>query len=293
MKQQVMFSVVVPVYNDQVRLQECLKSLKSQTFKGFYEVLVVDNGSDQDIKSVTDQFPEIIYLTEDKPGSYAARNKGIDYTTGNYIAFTDSDCIPSEDWLENALNFFEQNEECTALGGEIELFPNSDHPNGFELFDMLSGFKQDLSVNKWGYSVTANLIVRKEAIEKSGKFDDSLKSGGDVEWSKRHIRTGGNLQYSSNVIVKHPALSSYKQFFNKYSRIAGGMYERDGMGLKDIVKFSYQRLRNSVKCYRELSKSLHDLGLIKRQKVALIPFLKTFIYSYTLLYLCSGGKQKR
>jgi len=55
----VIFSVVVPVYNDQERLEKCLKSLKKQTLTEYFEILVIDNGSDEDISKFMDSWHQL------------------------------------------------------------------------------------------------------------------------------------------------------------------------------------------------------------------------------------------
>ena len=71
-----MFSVIVPVYNDVVRLRKCLTALVNQDFgEDRYEIIVVDNGSDEDVEDCcADEFPGVLFFREEKKGSYAARN---------------------------------------------------------------------------------------------------------------------------------------------------------------------------------------------------------------------------
>lgn len=94
-------SVIIPVLNDSERLKLCLEALEHQTYpKKLYEVIVVDNGSDQSIGSVVSKFTQATATAESHPGSYVARNKGILIAQGDIIAFTDADCIPALDWIE-------------------------------------------------------------------------------------------------------------------------------------------------------------------------------------------------
>ena len=94
-------SVVIPVYNDSVRLKTCLQALEAQTYpKEVYEVIVVDNGSDESIEPVVAEFPQARASYETHPGSYAARNKGVSISRGEVLAFTDLDDILAPDWIE-------------------------------------------------------------------------------------------------------------------------------------------------------------------------------------------------
>jgi len=94
-------SAIIPVYNDSIRLRTCLQALEEQTYpKGAYEVIVVDNGSDESIEPIVAEFNQAKASYEPHPQSYAARNKGLSLARGGVIAFTDSDCIPAPDWIE-------------------------------------------------------------------------------------------------------------------------------------------------------------------------------------------------
>src|SRR3989338_11437443 len=116
-------SVVIPVYNDTGRLKKVLSALRRQTYpKERYEVVVSDNASTEDVRSVTGQFPGVVYTYESKRGPAAARNKGIRTAKGEIIAFTDSDCEPAVDWLEKGVQAVLRDTACGFVGGEIETF---------------------------------------------------------------------------------------------------------------------------------------------------------------------------
>ncbi|NJR70570.1 MAG: glycosyltransferase family 2 protein [Synechococcales cyanobacterium CRU_2_2] len=78
-------SVIVPVYNDPQGLRRCLAQLEQQTYpRDRFEVIVVDNDSDPvaEIQGVVAQFAQARYVYEAVPGSYAARNRGIQVARG-------------------------------------------------------------------------------------------------------------------------------------------------------------------------------------------------------------------
>src|ERR1041385_9092278 len=92
-------SVIVPVRNDS-RIQQCIESLLQQDLpKEEFEVLVVDNASNNvELKKLIEAYP-VRYLAENQTGSYAARNRGIRESSGSILAFTDADCIVPAQWL--------------------------------------------------------------------------------------------------------------------------------------------------------------------------------------------------
>jgi glycosyltransferase involved in cell wall biosynthesis len=89
-----LFSVVIPVYNRAASLRCALRSVLDQTLQDF-EIVVVDDGSHDDPKSVVDAFgdPRIRFVRQDNRGGGAARNTGIDSARGRLIAFLDSDDV--------------------------------------------------------------------------------------------------------------------------------------------------------------------------------------------------------
>ncbi len=96
--------MIVPVYNDILRLETCLRALQEQTYpKDPYEIIAVDNGSDESIESVVKRFSQAVVAYEAFPGSYAARNRGSSLSRGHILAFTDSNCIPASDCVPGVI----------------------------------------------------------------------------------------------------------------------------------------------------------------------------------------------
>ena len=88
-------SVVVPFLTHGERLELCLRALEAQTYpRERYNVLVVDNGGILP-RDFAARWPSVSVLREDKPGSYAARNRGIGVSRGEIVCFTDADCVPA------------------------------------------------------------------------------------------------------------------------------------------------------------------------------------------------------
>ncbi len=98
-----LISVVVPVYNVEAYLKECLDSLMSQTFKNF-ELLLVDDGSTDESGKICDSYAEtdsrIRVIHRENGGLSAARNTGIENAKGEYITFVDSDDYVKDTYLQ-------------------------------------------------------------------------------------------------------------------------------------------------------------------------------------------------
>lgn len=218
-------SVVLPVFNDEVRLEKCLQALEDQTYpKTAYEVIVVDNASTADIKTIVDCFGQAAYVHEAKQGSYAARNKGLTLATGEIIAFTDSDCVPAPNWIERGVSTLTSVPDCALVGGAIELFyRDEDNPTGVELYERATGFPQRKYVEESKFAATANVFTYRGVLDEVGVFNDELKSGGDAEWGKRVHAAGLLLHYADDVVVAHPARSTYAEMYAKTVRVMSGL----------------------------------------------------------------------
>lgn len=216
--------VIVPVFNDSERLTRCLRALEEQSYPADqYQVLVIDNGSSEDITGVCRAFPRVRCLSEPRPGSYAARNKGIACSEGQILAFTDADCLPHLDWLEKGVTRLMAMPECGLVGGDVIVFPrDSTRRTAAELYESAFAFQQRRRVEESHWSVTANLFVRRSVFESVGPFDAGLLSGGDVEWGKRAHALGHQIMFAEDARVDHPARSSLGELMAKARRVAGG-----------------------------------------------------------------------
>ena len=217
-------SVIIPVFNDADRLKTCLQALEHQTYpKHLYEVIVVDNASQVDLKSVVSQFSKAKYLYEGQQGSYAARNKGISIAQGEVFAFTDSDCIPAPDWIENGVAALLNDPNCGIVGGQIKLFfKNPQKLTAVELYESLTAFPQKRHIERNNFTPTANLFTFKSIFDEVGTFNQNLKSNGDREWCQLVHRHGYSINYDENTVIRHPARFSFKQIYQRYLRMAGG-----------------------------------------------------------------------
>jgi glycosyltransferase involved in cell wall biosynthesis len=221
-------SVIVPVWNDSVRLGGCLRALEEQTYPGhLYEVVVVDNDSTEPVGRVVASYPHARVVREMSPGSYAARNTGLAHARGEVIAFTDADCLPASDWLEKGVERLTRGTTgCAVVAGRIEIFPRSPpQPNAVERYEALVALAQREFVTKYRFGATANLFTFREVFVRAGPFLAEVKSGGDLEWGRRVMDYGYGLEYAEDVCVLHPARASLAQLYSKIVRTTGGLHD--------------------------------------------------------------------
>lgn len=214
-------SVIIPTYNDDLRLQQCLEALRKQDFRnGDYEIIIVNNSSIPLNAKLPDNRFKV--LEELRPGSYAARNHGVLNARSEFLAFTDSDCLPDPSWLSEGVGHLEEH-GVDRVAGEIKVFPRMEKMTPVECYEKIFAFDQKKNVRN-GVAVTANLFVRKKVFDQVGFFNDKIFSGGDTEWNGRATYVGVGLGYSPIAIVRHPARHSWSELAEKIRRTTGGRF---------------------------------------------------------------------
>ena len=210
-------SVIVPVYNGERTIGNCIKSLLSLNYPSSkIEIIIVDNNSKDATRSVIREFP-VISLVEDRiQSSYAARNTGLKKSKGEIIAFTDSDCIADKDWVLKAVECF-QDENVGCVAGRIEGYSPS---NYIEEYLVKIGYLcQDTSTLKhWfhPYAQTANAIYRREVLDAIGTFEENWVSAGDSDLTWRMLlHTHYKLTYCPDSLIYHVHRSTLKGLFNQ------------------------------------------------------------------------------
>lgn len=241
-------SVIIPTYKSWDLLQKCLEAISVQTYSEPFEVLVVNNDSDNNIPQELKKYDNVTFLHELKPGSYAARNKGISEANGEILVFTDADCIPQPNWLENGVSLLENTPDVGIIAGNVQLFyKNNKKLTPAEMYDKHTAFRIKEYVY-FGNCVTANWFSYKKVIVDFGGFDSKLKSGGDTKLSQM-ISKHKKLVYGENVIVYHPARSTTQEIVTKYRRIIGGRYiekfqrSQNYKFLQAVFEMIYKRLK--------------------------------------------------
>lgn len=288
-------SVIIPVFNDSERLQVCLTALENQTYpKNFYEVIVVDNASEESIDSLIDEFVQARAGFESHTGSYSARNRGLSLAKGEVIAFTDSDCIPAFEWIEKGVANLLRAYNCGIVGGKVEIsFKNHVKPTAAELFDSISFFQQKLNVEVAKFSVTANLFTFRKVLDHVGPFNDTLKSGGDVEWGRRVFLSGYRIIYADDARVSHPARNSFGQLYKKLVRVTAGLHELQDQNAYSFMTFLGKLAIAPIKRILSICSDERLNGSIQKIKVIFVMLLFNYIELWKMKQLQLRSKTRR
>jgi len=289
-------SIIIPTYNDWPRLSLCLVALQEQSYPlADFEIIVVNNNPKDSLPEGFSKPVNCTIITEAKSGSYAARNAALVLAKGVYIGFTDSDCIPDQNWIKNALETFKVDNTVQRIGGRIDIFPKVPGTfNSVELYETVFAFQQDLYVREYGTCVTGNLFTKRSAFDAIGVFNDNLMSGGDFEWGNRATNANLKIIFGDNVIVNHPARFKFEELAQKSRRVAGGHYNTHEKK-KGALKFYLSLIKKLIPVGSELKLifSKKHLSLKRKLSVFYTRYKLQIVYNYTLFNLRKGQSAER
>ena len=179
-------SVVVCSYNGGRTLDQCLRSIAALDYPD-YEVILVDDGSTDATREIAARFPAVRTIHQPNQGLSVARNVGLEAATGSIIAYTDSDCFASTDWLTHLVYQLERT-GAAAVGG-----PNLTPDDGWLAACVGASPGQPTHVLE-GDQVAehipgCNMAFRREALRAINGFDPQYRKAGDdvdVCWRLQH-----------------------------------------------------------------------------------------------------------
>jgi glycosyltransferase involved in cell wall biosynthesis len=218
-------SVIIPTYNRYKFLGEAIQSVLDQTFAS-YEIIVVDDGSSDDSRSLVKRFAEqsdrIHYHYQDNQGVSVARNFGISKAKGKYIAFLDSDDLFLSTKLEKQAKYLQEN---PAVGMVY---------SSFITIDEHSNYTATHTANASGYIyrellynckiATPTVMLKRYVLDKIGGFDTSMILAEDIDlWIR--VAEHFEIQAITEPLIKvrefpGNTFRDHKQILYSFTRIA-------------------------------------------------------------------------
>lgn len=215
------FSIIIPVYNRPQEIDELLGSLTKQELKDDFEVLVIEDGSENSSEEVVNKYTSQLnlkYFSKGNSGAGASRNYGMKRASGSYFIILDSDVIVPPQYLSEVKKALEES-YTDAFGG-----PDAAHPNftalqkaiNYSMTSVLTtgGIRgKKKSVGKF-QPRSFNLGLSKVAFEKTNGFS-KMKAGEDIDLTFRLWENDFETQLIEKAFVYHKRRSTIKQFFKQ------------------------------------------------------------------------------
>ena len=197
-----MVSVVVPAWNAARVLPSLCDALAAQTAD--HELVVVDTGSTDATVAIAEAAGACVVAAPRRNRSLA-RNLGVEAARGEAIAFTDADCVPVPGWIAALSACLDS---APLASGPVRITTGA-RPNMAERFDLLWRYPQERYVAA-GVATSANLGVRREALEAIGGYDRRFHHGEDTDLCLRAGDAGFELRWCPGAEVSHPAASGLR-----------------------------------------------------------------------------------
>lgn len=214
------FSIIVPVYNRPQEIEELLRSLSEQTFQESFEIIVVDDGSEQTCSHVVEAFAQlnVRYFFQANSGPGASRNFGMSQATGNYFVVLDSDVVLPSAYLQTVCDRL-HDRFTDAFGGPDAAHPNFtalQHAINYSMTALLTtgGIRgKKNGVGKF-QPRSFNMGISKVAFEKTKGYSD-MRAGEDIDLTFRLWQAGFETQLIEEAFVFHKRRNTLGSFYKQ------------------------------------------------------------------------------
>jgi len=210
----VKISVIIPHYNDSIRLYDAIVSINDAIkYSGVNnDIIIIDDGSnDTNKKIIRNIFDDInikyTFLEQKNQGPATARNLGIKNSKSDIIFFTDSDCKVGIDWIQRHLDIYKQNQNIVGVTGWLEPASNTFVAKLERIKNkFLYGKPEIILTNNNKPAGTCNVSYKRSALNEVKGFNESFKkpAGEDFELKERILKHNPDyIIASGNSIVYH------------------------------------------------------------------------------------------
>lgn len=286
-------SVIIPCYNAESIILRTLEALDGQSVRNF-EVILVDDGSKDETVKVAKSFKpknfKLAVLAEKHAGPAAQRNRGAEKAKGELLLFTDSDCVPDRNWVEEMVKPF-SDKNIVGVSGTYRTLNNDKMIARFEGYEIEKRHAKMAKKKYVDFIGSFSAGYRKNIFKKFGGFSSDFKRADaeDPELSFKIAKAGYKMVFNPKAVVAHPHVSTLKKFWKqKFSR---------GFWRVLLYKKHPEKMKGDSYTGKEVQFSLVFLaGFLLSfagfflaaafKNIALMDFLaKSAIISHTLYYL--------
>jgi cellulose synthase/poly-beta-1,6-N-acetylglucosamine synthase-like glycosyltransferase len=219
--------VIIAARNEEALLASCLESLLSQDYpREKVRITVVDNASTDGTAGIAAHYP-VQLRREARPGAAAARNRALEESDAELIAFLDAHCVLNSQWLVRMAAHFTDE----AVGGCQARIDNRASNPRLQRYLTRSGLLANTRVlddtvrgelNIYPWILSGNSMYRRSAVQTVGGFDESLPACEDVDLAWRVVLLGYRLEYEDAAVAVHHNSDSWRGFLTKAKRYGEG-----------------------------------------------------------------------
>ncbi len=223
-----LFSIIVPTYSRPQALSACLRALAELDHPHEqYEVIVVDDGSSVPLQEVVAPFQRQLTLTlirQSNAGPAAARNAGAQCAQGEFLAFTDDDCLPEPRWLTAFAQILAKTPECMVGGKTMNVLTDN-------LYSITSQLIVDIVYRHYNadplrarFIASNNLAMPARGFHNIGGFDPAFRTSEDRELCHRWLQHGHRIVYHPEACVRHAHALNFRSFCRQHFNYGRGAH---------------------------------------------------------------------
>jgi len=224
------YSIVIPTYNRPERLRKCLQSITQLDYpRNDFEVIVVDDGSQVSLQPIVKPFEvqlSLQLIRQANAGPASARNTGAAAAKGTYLAFTDDDCQPDQNWLKAFSKAIAEQPDALIGGYTINALPENPFSTASQLLiDYIYSYFSPAQ-GKANFFASNNFVVPRLHYQKLGGFNTNfpLAAGEDREFCDRWHHQGYSMKYAPEAKVNHAHWLTLSTFWKQHFNYGRGAY---------------------------------------------------------------------
>ena len=253
MKEALKISVIVPVYNAETYLRECLDSIVEQTYRNL-EVLLINDGSTDGSPEICREYAQkddrVLFITQENAGEAAARNRGLETASGDYILFVDADDLIAPNICELTV--------AAIQNGDMLIF---DYDQGLEPGSFVQRYIPSVDALVMEDVATVTWLCALLGPEKTVRVQASL----NTVWGKLYRRgflEEHRIRFGSDVVIGEDMLMNLKVILRKpsvrYLPVRGYFYRYNTASL--VHRYSSEISRSYRMLHEAISGALEEYG---------------------------------
>ena len=225
--QPVFFSVIIPTYNRPQQLVNCLAALAKQRYSSDrFEVIVVNDGG-VSLNEAVEPFEEqlnLVLVDQENTGPAQARNRGAAVAKGDFLAFTDDDCRPAADWLQQLAKHCENVPNSLAGGQTLNSLLGNKCSVASQMIVDLAYQYFNPQPEQAHFFAANNMVFPRKHFLNMGGFHPGFITSEDREICDRWLRTGRPMHYLSAAKIYHAHNLTLASFWKQHRSYGEGAF---------------------------------------------------------------------
>jgi len=295
-----LISIIVPVFNEQKHLAECLDSLLKLDYPVHQrEIIVVDNNSTDDSAQIVKNYP-VRYVFAGRPGAAAARNKGAEVAKGDILAFVDADCLVYENWLDEIHRVLSDPDIDAAMGFAEGINGTLWAEFRQRLYEV--GIEKEVQGSTISKVAAGTFAIRRNVFIASDGFGEDFFRAHDTEFGIRLHSQRYKVVFAPQIRVRHINPTTLQEitetrtlqglFAYKIARKYNGVFQRKYFPEFDRWYYRYifsENRRKDLLVLNALAFFLHhfiSISIVALEKLHFLGFRESLFALFLFIFDC-------